>query len=74
MDNSVGGVDTGGSWNLMLNISAVNRVNSLAALDSLGVGHDNGILVADLLNLILTDSGVQNRGDNGGNNRVAVVA
>ena len=29
MDNSVGGVDTGGSWNLMLNISAVNRVNSL---------------------------------------------
>lgn len=74
MDNSVGGVDTGGSWNLMLNISAVNRVNSLAALDSLGVGHDNRLLVADLLNLILTDSGVQNRGDNGGNNRVAVVA
>ena len=46
----------------------------LTALDSLGVGHDNGLLVADLLNLILTDSGVQKRGDNGGNNRVAVVA
>ena len=29
MDNSMGGVDTGGSGDLVLNISAVNGVNSL---------------------------------------------
>jgi len=66
----MGGVDTGGSGDLVLNISAVNGVNSLAALDSLCGGNNYGLLVADLLNLVLTDSGVQNRGNNG----VAMVA
>jgi len=70
----MGGVDTGGSGDLVLNISAVNGVNSLAALDSLCGGHNYGLLVADLLNLVLTDSGVQNRGNNRCNNGVAMVA
>ena len=63
------------SKNLVLSYNTFNcwlsiESGYLAALDSLCGGHNYGLLVADLLNLVLTDSGVQNRGNNG----VAMVA
>jgi len=61
MDGSVG---AGSSGYLVLNILAVNGVDSLARLDGLGGGLDDGDLVADLVNLVLALGGVQD-GSNG---------
>jgi len=61
MDSSVG---AGSSGYLVLNILAVDGVDSLARLDGLGAGLDDGDLVADLVNLVLALGGVQD-GSNG---------
>jgi len=61
MDGSVG---AGSSGYLVLNILAVDGVDSLARLDGLGAGLDDGDLVADLVNLVLALGGVQD-GSNG---------
>jgi len=54
-----GSVGAGSSGYLVLNILAVNGVDSLARLDGLGGGLDDGDLVADLVNLVLALGGVQ---------------
>jgi len=61
MDSSVG---AGSSGYLVLNILTVDGVDSLARLDGLGAGLDDGDLVADLVNLVLALGGVQD-GSNG---------
>jgi len=61
MDGSVG---AGSSGYLVLNILTVDGVDSLARLDGLGAGLDDGDLVADLVNLVLALGGVQD-GSNG---------
>jgi len=59
-----GSVGAGSSGYLVLNILAVNGVDSLARLDGLSGGLDDGDLVADLVNLVLALGGVQD-GSNG---------
>lgn len=61
MDGSVG---EGSSGYLVLNILAVNGVDSLARLDGLSGGLDDGDLVADLVNLVLALGGVQHGSSN----------
>jgi len=71
MDSSVG---AGSSGYLVLNILAVDGVDSLARLDGLGAGLDDGDLVADLVNLVLALGGVQHGSSNMvhvGNNMVS---
>lgn len=59
-----GSVGAGSSGYLVLNILAVNGVNSLARLDGLSGGLDDGDLVADLVNLVLALGGVQHGSSN----------
>lgn len=61
MDSSMG---AGSSGYLVLNILTVDGVDSLARLDGLGAGLDDGDLVTDLVNLVLALGGVQD-GSNG---------